>query len=378
MKRIVIDARYVRERPSGIGAMVDAVVRLVPARMPDVEFVLLQHPRARVPLSPAPNARGVVVSAEANGPGTLFALPRLVDLRGADLFHAPFNILPHGLVMPTLVTIHDVMWLDAPELCRSRGAWGAVEEKFYAHGIRHALDRATAIASVSEATKQAIARRDPRAAARTTVIHHGVDDVFRRRDPADRPRDPLAVRRRLFPGFEHVVLTVGQGAGYKNHAGAVRGFAAAFRDRSDVALALVQRLGRDAEHLLAIAKDEGVADRVRVLDTLPLADLIALYGSALCLLHPSLVEGWGMPITEAMAAGCPVVTSDRAATAEAAGGAGLLVDPTDPRSIGETLARLERHPDLRGELSRLSVARAAKLTWDAHAERTAALYRSLL
>jgi hypothetical protein len=109
--RIALDCRYIGPRPSGIGEFVAALVQHLPPLAPDCEFTFLRHTRAAGPLSAAANVREIEVGAAANGPVTLLHLPLAVDLAGIDLFHAPANILPGGLAMPTITTIHDVMWL---------------------------------------------------------------------------------------------------------------------------------------------------------------------------------------------------------------------------------------------------------------------------
>jgi glycosyltransferase involved in cell wall biosynthesis len=375
---IVIDARYVRERPSGIGAMVKAIVERVPRLMPEVPFLLLTHPRASHPISDAPNVQERIVRAEANGPVTLLLLSQAVDLRGARLFHATYNLQPAGLSMPVVTTIHDVMWLSHPQLCRSPGPWGHVEQAFYARGIRQALRGSERLIAVSEATRREIGAIDRAAEARTVVIPHGLDPAFR---PAASDQERAAIaraRRRYAPGARQFVLTVGQAAGYKNHEGALEGFLRAFRHDPGTHLVLVQRLGEGARRLLAKARDNGADGRVHVLPSVPFADLLALYRGALCLCHPSIVEGWGMPVGEALGVGCPVVTSDRSSMPEVAGGAALLADPTDVRSIAAALQQIAGDEALRASLSARGLARAATLTWDAHARATADLYRAML
>lgn len=373
---IVFDARYVRERPSGIGAMVDELVRRLPALLPDERFHFLRHPAAREPLSTAPNATEETVTAEANGPGTLFTLPLVQRLRSAKLFVAPANILPFAMPCPSVVTVHDLMWLDTPELCRSSGPWGTVETAFYGAGLRNTLRSATAILCPSEATKDAIARRSSRAAERTTVVPHGVDLAFHTL-AAGRDEIARAVATHV-PGARRYVLTVGQAAGYKNHPGVVRAFAEAFPRDDGTHLVLVQRLGTESGRLLELARVLGVHDRVRVLPTLPFADLIALMRGALCLCHPSFVEGWGMPITEALAAGCPVLTSSTSCMPEVTGGAAELVDPASPHSIALGLRRLAAEPERREALRILGLSRAAQLSWERNAADTARVLRRVL
>jgi glycosyltransferase involved in cell wall biosynthesis len=375
---IVIDARYVRERPSGIGAMVQAIVERVPRLMPEESFLLLTHPRANHPISGEPNVQERVVRAEANGPITLALLSQAVDLRGARLFHATYNIMPAGLSMPVVTTIHDVMWLSHPQLCRSPGPWGHVEQAFYGQGLRQALRGSARLIAVSEATRREIGAIAPGAAGRTVVIPHGLDPAFR---PAASDEEQAAITRaqqRYAPGSRRFVLTVGQAAGYKNHRGVVEGFLRAFRDDPGTHLVLVQRLGEGARRLLERAREHGADGRVHVLPSVPFADLLSLYRGALCLCHPSIVEGWGMPIGEALGAGCPVVTSDRSAMPEVAGDAALLTDPTDACAIASALRRLATDEPLRASLAARGLRRAAELTWDRHARATAELYRSML
>jgi glycosyltransferase involved in cell wall biosynthesis len=96
------------------------------------------------------------------------------------------------------------------------------------------------------------------------------------------------------------------------------------------------------------------------------------------LLHPSFIEGFGNPVAEAMACGCPVVTSNCSAMPEVAGGAALLVDPHDPASIAAALRRVTQDPALAAELRQLGLARAARLDWRAFAAANLALYRKVL
>jgi glycosyltransferase involved in cell wall biosynthesis len=376
MAPIVLDARYVRERPSGIGVMVDELVRRLPALMPEERFVFLRHPAARSPLSSAPNTKDVTIAHEANGPATLLAMPALTMLRGAKLYFAPFNILPWLVPCPAVVTVHDLMWLDSPELCRSPGPWGAVEAAFYRTGIETTLRSAATILTPSEATKAAITARSLRAGAVSHVVPHGVDDAFRV-SPTAAPVDPEILARHV-PGARRYVLAVGQAAAYKNHEGVVRAFGEAFPTDDGTHLVLVQRLGSASARLFDLARLLGIRNRIHVLPTVPFDDLVALYRGALCLCHPSFVEGWGMPVTEALASGCPVLTSDRSCLPEISGGAAELVDPTSVHAIARGLRALADEPDRREALRVLGFTRAAQLSWAKHAQATAEILSDLL
>src|SRR4051812_49222900 len=196
---VCIDARYVRERPSGIGLLVEQLVKRAPRLAPDLRFLLLKHRSAPPRLCNAPNVIERELPWEANGPVTMWALPRVVDLRDVDLFHAPFNILPSGLKMPAVATLHDLMWRKRPELA-SEGPLGEVEARFYANGIQRALAQAAAIITVSHATREDIRSLDEDAYRRTSIIAPGVHEDFR---PLTGPAGAEAIdlaRQRWVPG----------------------------------------------------------------------------------------------------------------------------------------------------------------------------------
>ena len=106
-------------------------------------------------------------------------------------------------------------------------------------------------------------------------------------------------------------------------------------------------------------------------------ELAALYAHAAAFCYPSLLEGFGLPVLEAMAAGAPVVTSRGTATEEVLGGCGLAVDPLDAASIADALASLIDDPEQRARFATMARARAAEFTWDRTAELTAAAYREV-
>lgn len=372
MKRVCIDCRYINGRPSGIAELVQSLVSYLPDLAPDLHFRLLVSPGAARPLSLARNVEEVVVKAAANGPGTMWWLPNIADLRDVDLFHAPFNIMPASLKMPCIITVHDVMWLTNPEYCE-RGVSGAFRRAFFAHGIRRALKRADIIATVSEATREAITTIAPHTAGRSFVTLSGVSDTFRaaKTDPAMLSAMGLNPARRF-------ILTVGQFAPYKNHEGAVRSFALASNERTDVDLVLVQRQGRHSEKLLNLAGRLGVGQRVKILRGVSQTELVQLYSSAALLLHPSLAEGFGNPLAEAMACGCPVVTSDISAMPQVTGGAALLANPAHPGAIAAQIMRILDDPTLAAALRQRGMARASMLRWDDFARSNLALYRRIL
>ncbi len=372
MSLVCIDCRYISGRPSGIGELVQALVDHAPRLAPDLRFLLIGRAATPPLASGMLNVAQVTVRAAPNGPATMWWLPRLVDLRGVDLFHATYNILPAGLAMRTVTTVHDIMWLTDPQLCAADGM-RSLRAAFMGHGIRRALARSSAIATVSGATRDAIIAHAPQAAARTLVTRSGVSSRFR-----PLPKDATVLAALGLDPSRRFLLTVGQYSPYKNHEGAVKAFAIAGQTHPDLDLVLVQRRGPDAQNLQALAGGLGMAGRVHVLREVRSQTLVELYSRAALLLHPSFREGFGNPLAEAMACGCPVVTSNVSAMPEVTDGAALYADPKDPASFAVAIGRVLADPRCAAELRQKGLERAAALRWEDFAAANVALYRRLL
>jgi glycosyltransferase involved in cell wall biosynthesis len=210
--------------------------------------------------------------------------------------------------------------------------------------------------------------------AKLRLIPEAVDhDLFRPGD-ADEARAHVAERYGVTRPF---LLFVSSLWPYKNCEGLLRAFAAAKSELGDRQLAVVGP-GRDVAYvaeLKALAEQLGIADDVVWVGGVPLEETVQFYRAADVFAYPSFNETFGLPILEAMAAGCPVVTSDRSAMPETAGGCALLADPHDPESIADALVKA-CGPE--GERLRASgLERAAQFTWDATAERTLDVYREV-
>jgi glycosyltransferase involved in cell wall biosynthesis len=198
------------------------------------------------------------------------------------------------------------------------------------------------------------------------------------RDFAPVARDAAALARIGVPSGKRYCLVVGQGAPYKNHEGALRAFAHAFSDARDIDCVMVRRRGGSGAALERLAASLGLGGRVHLLDAIERPDLVRLYSAAEVLLHPSLCEGFGNPVAEAMACGCPVVTSNLSAMPEVAGGAALLADPRDPGELAAQLRRAVEDRSLAADLRRRGLKRAAELDWRAFAAANLDLYRRAL
>ncbi len=367
--RVSIDARYIRERPSGIGAYVQALVDRVPLLAPADTFHFWANPKAKRPLSTAPNTSETTVGAGANSLPTLLYPSRLVDLGDVDVLHAPFNILGRGVRCNTVVTIHDLMWLLTPTLCEGLNLATPALALFYRDGILRALREATRLIAISNATADSIVSVIPSAKSRLRVIPHGVEARF------SPPKDPELARRRaatLLGSDAPFFFVVGQNAPYKNHEGILEGYAASGL-APRVRLVFLQRLYAGAK-LPKRARALGVTEGVSFLSGLSDDDVLTLLQSALALIQFSRNEGFGMPALEAMACGTPVVASTIPPLVEILGDAGLF-SHFDGRTLGQSLKRIASEPRLRDELSSQGLERAYGFSWDRAAQSHLDVYR---
>jgi glycosyltransferase involved in cell wall biosynthesis len=272
----------------------------------------------------------------------------------ADVVHATSPAVPPRSA-PLVATVHDLAFLDHPEWYTPRGV------RFFRRGTDLARREAAAVVVPSEATAAACRRHgfDP---ARLHVVSHGVDV------PQVAPEDVGRLRARW--GLDRpYVLWCGTHEPRKNLPGLLRGFALAARD-TDAHLVLVGPSGWGE----GAAPDASVADRVHAVGFLPTTDLHAAYAGAAAFCYPSLEEGFGMPVLEALAHGTPVVTSRDSPMAEIAAGAAVLVDPADPDAIRDGLLAALADD---GRMARAGRVVAAHHTWEAAAAALAGVYRSV-
>jgi len=363
----VIDARYVSSRPSGIGICVAALIARLPALAPEARFHLWTHPECPDPVS-APNVTTSVVSAPADGLRTLLMPARVDPLAAEDVVHFPFSLLGRGLPCASVVTIHDLMWLEHAEMVDARPLMRRVRAGFYQSGMRYALRHATRLIAVSRATADRIHAVSPASARRVRVIHNAASPAF---VPPNDLDAALSRAAKLIGSNAPYYLVIGKNEPYKAHQLVLEAFAR--EARADELLVLVQRT-RQGAGLSRLAEQLGIAHRLRWLPTLSEAELVTVVQAARALLQPSLVEGFGIPVLEAMAAGCPVIASDTPALVEVLGGAGLHASVGDAAGLASAINRL-RSGSLREELRTRGFERARAFSWDVAARETLEVYR---
>jgi glycosyltransferase involved in cell wall biosynthesis len=251
--------------------------------------------------------------------------------------------------IPTLLEVYDLVAFD--RALRPSPRAGAIERATLGPAVR----RASGVVCISQATADALVERYPRATGKVTVALLGSSPALRA-DPAMQ-----------LP--ERFVLAVGTLEPRKNLPRLVEAYAGLPEElQATHPLLVTGRIGWEAAETLDALK--GLGDRCRLLGPVSDPQLAALYERCTVFCYPSLAEGFGLPVLEAMAAGAPVITSDTSSLPEVGGDAVQYVTPTDTGSIRGALERLLRDPERRAALAAAGHERAREFSWDRHAELT--------
>lgn len=295
--KIAFDARYLNLKTSGVGTYCEKLLRALGQIEPSLEFLLVTREPGLLDRLPELRGSELVLNAPPRSLRTLHQLPLLLRRHAFDLFHGPFNLLPSGLHAPSVVTIHDLMQLQNPaNIAKSRFVQQTAG-LFWRTRLRHAVRHATRIVTVSHATRDAVFEYFPNTPeAGVVAAPIGVDPYYFA-EPNE--HELRLARERIGPG--PFVFTVGNESPHKNHKRAVLAFLQAFPAPNPMRFVLVRRLLRHDPDLMALLSDPDVQRRVVLLDYTEAPLLRALYRLSRVFFFPSWVEGFGIPILEAMA-----------------------------------------------------------------------------
>jgi glycosyltransferase involved in cell wall biosynthesis len=289
--------------------------------------------------------------------------PALLRLGRADVFHGVLNVAPLFCPVPSVITIHDLAPISFPQTFRG------INRTYLIWATRVSARRASRILVVSEATKREVMRFLNVAPERIVVTYDACDARFV-------PPDPQTLKefRRRAGLPDRFILFVGTLEPRKNLPLLLDAYAR-IASRTDAPLIIGGGKGWLYDSIFAKAESLDLGDRVRFVGYVDHADLPLWYAAATVFAFPSLYEGFGMPVLEAMACGTPVVTSTSSSLPEAAGDAGLTVPPTDVEALGEALLRLLDDADLRTDLRERGLRHVRRFSWRETAERTLEAYQ---
>ena len=339
--KIAIDGTTLRARDGSPGAGIEHYTRMISSALVQAapDRVRIVSPIGRIPIF----SRHVFIPLQAR-------------LSGSDMLLCPSGQIPFGWLGCSMIVVHDLAIYEHPEWFPKPGS------AFDARSIR----RAEAIVAVSEATRQQVIRLFPEVAEKISVVYPGVGSW---------------VSGEVGSGFagHDTVLFVGTIEPRKNLVNAIAAFDAFLRMHPDRAattrFVLAGKVGWKAGPVLeAVAqtnevwKRKACGDVVQTLGYVTEGEKQSLYAQASCLFFPSWYEGFGLPALEAMAAGTPVIASNRGALPEVCGDAAMYVDPDDVEQMALALSQCVILPDAMKEMVEAAKKRARQFTWERSAQ----------
>jgi glycosyltransferase involved in cell wall biosynthesis len=293
-------------------------------------------------------------------------LPRLAAREGVDLVHSLASTAPLWGRFRRVVTVHDLIYARFPE------AHSGIRDKGMRVLVPQAARRSDRVIADSHSTRDDLVEMLGVPAARIDVVPLGLGGVKR-----ETPLTERETRTRFELGERSVLLSLSAKRPHKNLLALIGAFARIPAERRPLLVLPGYPTWHEAE-LRARAATAGIAEDVRFLSWLSGEELEGLWALAEAFVFPSLYEGFGLPVLEAMARGVPVACSNASSLPEVAGDAALLFDPHDEAAIAEALRRLLDDPPLRESLRARGLVRVKEFTWERTARLTLESYRRTL
>jgi glycosyltransferase involved in cell wall biosynthesis len=364
-----LDARKIQD--FGIGTYIRNLIQALAKIDLENRYVLFARPQDKDAFRDLPdNFRPAFESSPVYSARELVALSWKIWRMKLDLYHSTHYVLPGWVSCPVVVTIHDIIHLLYPEFLPSRMAFLYAQRM-----IRRSLHRGDRIIAVSQNTRSDLIQHFDVDGRKIQVVYNGVETVFRKRlDPEEleRWRRDLGLERQY-------LLFVGNPKPHKNLDTVIQAYAKARQIAPfDAPLVCVgDRTGSEFK-IRQRAAQLGVGDHIRLLGHVAQEALPAIYQGATLFLYPTLYEGFGLPVVEAMASGVAVITSNTSALKEVAEGYAHLVDPLDVEGMAKAISHCMSDPDHRNSLAKLGLRRSEDFRWSQAARKTLDIYLSAI
>jgi len=367
MPRYVLDARTATPHFPGIGRYVTNLARaLIPQLAPDEQLIVFFDPAYPVDMLSSDAVHSLPVGVSPFSPRQQWMIPRLLHRHEVDVYHSAYYLMPYIASVPTLLTLYDLIPIYFPEHSTLKA------RLLFRWATTLALQAAKHTVAISEATRRDFLARFSLEPEQITAIPLAADPVF-----VPQPPDVITALRAHYGLPGKFLLYLGSNKPHKNLVRLIEAWAAIQAEARDVTLVIAGAWLPQHPEPRQHAKALGINDRVCWLGPLPGTDLPALYTAAEAFIFPSLYEGFGLPVIEALACGTPVACANTSSLPEVAGNAALLFDPTQVDAIVDALQRLLGDANLRADLRHQGLTQAAKFSWSRTAQETLALYRTL-
>jgi glycosyltransferase involved in cell wall biosynthesis len=364
--KIAIMLRHLETQKGGIGTYTFNLLRSIFEIDTENEYILFyQHPVKSSVFANYSKIQEITIPSSSNLLWDQIAVPRRANELGIDLIFNPKLSVPIFSQCKNIFVMHGGDWFVFPQ------NYNLLDRIYHRIFAPLYFKKAVKVISVSKSATADILRAINVAPDKLITIYHGVADHF---VPIHDIENLYRIKRK-YELPDNFMLFVGQIYPMKNFGGILRAFSV-LRAKTPCKLVVVGKPALKFKRELNLVSQLDLVKDVSLLGWVPDEDLPSIYNLADFLVFPSLYEGFGLPIIEAMACGCPVLTSNRGAPAEVAGDAAHLVDPTDIPSIADGMHELVMNAELRNRLKDKGFVRAQKFTWERSARKTINLFNS--
>ncbi|MFN8279227.1 MAG: glycosyltransferase family 1 protein [Saprospiraceae bacterium] len=357
--KLGINARFLlKDRLEGIGWFCHEVIRRMVARFPEHQFVLFFDRPFDPEFIYAGNVKGVVVQPPARHPVLWYlwfeySLPAAMRRESVDLLISMDGFMSTRTSIPQYLVIHDLAYLHYP------GQVSPAVRFFYRYFTGRYLNKAQKVFAVSEATRRDISTHFAIPEHQISVCYNGVRESFK---PLQK-KEAEEVRKQYSAGEEYF-LFVGALHPRKNVHGLIRAFTMFKRNtNSPMFLLIIGRRAWQTQEIDEAYHESEYQSEIHFLDHISSAELSRLTGAASCAVAPSFLEGFGVPVLEALKCGIPVICSDCFSLPEVAGPGAVLFKPDDPASIASAMQEILRE-DLKSSRIQQGFQHALQFSWE--------------
>jgi glycosyltransferase involved in cell wall biosynthesis len=366
--KIAFDLRRINN--PGIGRYMKCLTEAILAQAPQNDYLLILPPGAESSVNETPGRVEKLISPlKYYSLREQVELPRILRRHNVDLLHAPHFNMPWLRTCPVVVTLHDVIYLACPQDLPSR-----MGRMYYRAMMASAVKRSDRIITDSDFSRKDIVRYLGAKPEKIEVVRPGIDPIFRQVTDDE----TLGAMRARWGIQGDYLIYAGIYKPRKNHVGLLRAFKHFLGRGVDVKLVIAGPMNEGETELRELAAELGIAERVVFTGFVSDADLLALYSGARVYACPSLYEGFGFTVQEAMACGAPVVCSPETSLPEVAGDAAIYADPRNPAEFGDALYRVFSDNQLAQALKEKGKKNVQRFSWSIAAGQVLSVYEQVL
>jgi glycosyltransferase involved in cell wall biosynthesis len=367
--KIAFDARCLLGKRTGVGRYLLNLIKRMSSLRGEIEFNLfVDESIKKVHFGDKNN----ISIKKINAPNLLWKnirLPFALMSDKAHLVHLPSYTIPFWAPCPTIVTIHDVIFAFHPEWCSKK------QHIRFKHLVRLSAKKANAIIVVSNSTKKELLDLTKISEDKIYLTYLAADEIFKPN------KDPLVLEnlRQKYNFKEDYILHVGSLHPRRNIERIINAFSHLKKEiDKKIIFILVGQWFDKKNKLNDMAKKLNIINYIKHIDYVPDDDLVKLYNFADLFIYPSLYEGFGLPVLEAMACGTPVITSNISSLPEITGDAAFLVDPYNVYEMKEAMKSILLEKELHSRLIEKGFKKIKNYTWNKAAEKTLEIYKNVI